>query len=133
MTAEKRAIATEGAPRAIGPYAQAIRAGDLVFVSGQIALDAETGRLTEGSIADETRKVLANLRAVLAAAGVEPDAVVRTTLYLTDLRDFPVVNQVYAECFREPFPARATVQVAALPRGARVEIDAIAVSQLRPL
>ena len=123
----KKAIATSDAPGAIGPYSQAIAAGGLVFLSGQIGLDPATGTLVGGTVEDETRRVLENLRAVLAGAGLESDAVVRTTVYLTDLADFPRVNQVYAEFFRAPFPARATVQVAALPRGARVEIDAIAV------
>jgi 2-iminobutanoate/2-iminopropanoate deaminase len=122
----KRALATDGAPEAIGPYAQAVVAGDLVFLSGQIALDPATGSLVGGSIEEETRRVLENLGAVLAAAGLGYDDIVRTTIYLTDLTDFPRVNQAYAACFREPFPARATVGVAALPRGARVEIDAIA-------
>lgn len=122
----KRALATDGAPEAIGPYAQAVVAGDLVFLSGQIALDPATGSLVGGSIEEETRRVLENLGAVLAAAGLGYDDIVRTTIYLTDLTDFPRVNQAYAACFRAPFPARATVGVAALPRGARVEIDAIA-------
>ncbi len=122
----KRAVATGAAPQAIGPYAQAVVAGGLVFLSGQIALDPESGRLVEGSIEDETRRVLQNLKAVLEAEGLGLDAVVRTTVFLTDLGDFPRMNQVYAEFFGEPFPARATVQVAALPRGGRVEIDAIA-------
>jgi 2-iminobutanoate/2-iminopropanoate deaminase len=124
--AGKRALATPQAPQAIGPYSQAIVAGDLVFLSGQIALDPDRGRLVEGSIEDETRRVLSNLEAVLATESLTMDAIVRTTVYLTDLANFPRVNQVYAEYFTEPFPARATVQVAALPRGARVEIDAIA-------
>ena len=124
----KRAIATSAAPQAIGPYAQAVAAGGLVFLSGQIALDPERGRLVDGSIEDETRQVLTNLRSVLAADGLTLDAIVRTTVYLTDLADFPRVNQVYAEFFTEPFPARATVQVSGLPRGARVEIDAIALA-----
>lgn len=127
----KKAITTSDAPGAIGPYSQAIAAGGLVFLSGQIGLDPATGTLVGGTVEDETRRVLENLRAVLAGAGLESDAVVRTTVYLTDLADFPRVNQVYAEFFRAPFPARATVQVAALPRGARVEIDAIAVAVLR--
>lgn len=125
MTA-KRAVTTPAAPAAIGPYAQAVVAGDLIFLSGQIPLDPERGKIVEGSIEDETRQVLKNLAAVLAAEGLTLDAVVRTTVFLTDLEDFPRVNQTYAEFFTEPFPARATVQVAALPRGARVEIDAIA-------
>lgn len=122
----KRALATTDAPQAIGPYSQGVVAGGWVFLSGQVALDPERGRLVDGSIEEETRRVLANLRAVLAADGLDLDAIVRTTVYLTDLADFPRVNQVYAEFFREPFPARATVQVAGLPRGARIEIDAIA-------
>ena len=121
------AITSADAPEAIGPYSQAIAAGTMVFLSGQIALDPATGILVSGTVADETRRVLENLRAVLTAAGLGMAAVVRTTVYLTSLADFPVVNQVYAEFFAAPFPARATVQVAALPRGARVEIDAIAV------
>lgn len=119
-------IATDLAPRAIGPYAQAVAAGGLLFCSGQIALDPATGVLVGGTVADETRRVLDNLRGVLTAAGLGLDAVVRTTVYLTNLADFPVVNQVYAEFFPPPSPARSTVQVAALPRDGRVEIDAIA-------
>ncbi len=126
--ADRRAIATDAAPQAIGPYSQAIAAGGLLFCSGQIGLDPATGSLVPGSIADETRRVLENLRAVLAAAGLELTSVVRTTVYLVNLTDFPVVNQVYAEFFPAPSPARSTVQVAALPREARVEIDAIAVA-----
>ncbi len=123
----KRAITTTEAPGAIGPYSQAVVEGGLVFLSGQIGLDPASGALVSGTIEDETRRVLESLRAVLVSAGLTSDAVVRTTVYLTDLADFPRVNQVYAEFFQAPFPARATVQVAALPRGARVEIDAIAV------
>jgi 2-iminobutanoate/2-iminopropanoate deaminase len=125
----KRALATTGAPHAIGPYAQGVVGGGLVFLSGQIALDPERGRLVDGSIEEETRRVLTNLRAVLAADGLDLDALVRTTVYLTDLADFPRVNQVYAEFFQEPFPARSTVQVVALPRGARIEIDGIALAR----
>ena len=101
----RRVIATDLAPRAIGPYSQAVAAGGLIFCSGQIALDPVAGTLVGGTIADETRRVLDNLRAVLAAAGVGLDAVVRTTVYLTSLSDFPVVNQVYAEFFPPPSPA----------------------------
>lgn len=125
---DPRVVATDAAPRAIGPYSQALVAHGLVFCSGQIALDPATGSLVAGSVADETRRVLENLRAVLAAAGTGLDRVVRTTVYLTDLADFPVVNQVYAEFFPAPSPARSTVQIAALPRNARVEIDAIALA-----
>ena len=122
----KRPIATPAAPAAIGPYAQAVAVGDLIFLSGQIPLDPERGKIVEGSIEDETRQVLKNLAAVLAAESLTMDAIVKTTVYLTDLADFPRVNQTYAEFFSEPFPARATVQVSALPRGAKIEIDAIA-------
>jgi 2-iminobutanoate/2-iminopropanoate deaminase len=122
----KRAVRTADAPAAIGPYAQAVVSGDLVFLSGQIPLDPEQGKLVDGTIEDETRRVLENLSAVLAAEGLDLNAIVKTTVYLRDLADFPRMNQVYAEFFTEPFPARATVQVSALPRGARVEIDAIA-------
>ena len=125
----KRAIATDAAPTAIGPYSQAVAAAGLVFLSGQIGLEPKTGQLIVGSIEDETRRVLTNLAAVLATEGLGLDAIVRTTVYLTDLADFPRVNQTYADFFTEPFPARATVQVAALPRGARVEIDAIAIAR----
>lgn len=121
-----RAISTETAPAAIGPYSQAVVSGDLVFVSGQIPLNPTSGELVSGSIEDETTQVLTNLQAVLTAAGSSLSQVVKTTIYLTDLADFSRVNEVYARSFRAPAPARATVQVAALPRGARVEIDAIA-------
>jgi 2-iminobutanoate/2-iminopropanoate deaminase len=124
---DKRALATEAAPAAIGPYSQAVVSGDLIFLSGQIPLDPDRGKLLDGTIEDETRRVLKNLEEVLKVEGLTLNAIVRTTVYLTDLADFPRVNQTYAEFFTEPFPARATVQVAALPRGARVEIDAIAV------
>jgi 2-iminobutanoate/2-iminopropanoate deaminase len=124
---DKRALATEAAPAAIGPYSQAVVSGNLIFLSGQIPLDPDRGKLLEGTIEDETRRVLKNLEEVLKVEGLTLNAIVRTTVYLTDLADFPRVNQTYAEFFTEPFPARATVQVAALPRGARVEIDAIAV------
>ncbi|HEB91835.1 MAG TPA: RidA family protein [Deltaproteobacteria bacterium] len=120
-------IRTGDAPAPVGPYSQAIRSGGLVFVSGQVPLDPRTGKIVAGEIEDETRQVLANLRAVLEAAGAELDRVVKTTVYLTDMALFPRVNAVYAEAFQtEPAPARATVEVRALPLGARVEIDAIA-------
>ena len=122
----KTVVSTAGAPGAIGPYSQAIRAGELLFLSGQIPLDPATGQLVSGSIEDETRQVMRNLEAVLKAGGATFDHVVRTTIYLTDLGDFAAVNQVYGTHFTAAPPARATVQVAALPRGARVEIDAVA-------
>lgn len=123
----RRAITTERAPRAIGPYSQAVEHGSLVFLSGQIGLDPVTGALVAGGTAPETEQVLTNLQAVLTAAGLGFEHVVRTTIYLVDLADFTTVNEIYARSVREPYPARATVGVATLPRGARVEIDAIAV------
>ncbi len=125
----KQAVATTGAPQAIGPYSQAIAAGSWVFCSGQIGLNPATGELVGGGVEAETRQVLENVRAVLAAAGATLDCVVRTTIYLVDLADFGRVNEIYARAFSAPFPARATVGVAALPRGARVEIDAIALRE----
>lgn len=122
----KIAVATDRAPAAIGPYAQAIKAGDFVFCSGQIALDPVTGAMVSAGIEAETRQVLANLTAVLETAGVSWNEVVKTTIYLVDLGHFSAVNRIYAEVVGGTPPARATVQVAALPRGALVEIDAIA-------
>jgi reactive intermediate/imine deaminase len=122
------AIETAQAPAPVGPYNQAVRAGNLLFCSGQIALDPASGSLVgAGDVALETRQVLANLLAVLDAAGALPSQVVRTTVFLADLADFAIVNGLYAEVFGAGVsPARACVQVAALPKGARVEIDAIA-------
>lgn len=121
-------IATKDAPQAIGPYSQAICSGTWVFCSGQIGLDPATGAIVEGGVVAETERVLTNLRAVLAASGLGLGKIVKTTIYLTDLTDFAVVNETYAKFFTAPFPARATVGVAALPRGAKVEIDAIAIA-----
>jgi 2-iminobutanoate/2-iminopropanoate deaminase len=123
----KENIATTQAPQAIGPYSQAVRAGSWLFVSGQIGLNPSSGELVAGGVVAETTRLLDNLREVLNAAGASLDDVVRTTIYLVDLSDFGRVNEAYAAFFRAPYPARATVGVAALPRGARVEIDAIAV------
>jgi 2-iminobutanoate/2-iminopropanoate deaminase len=123
---DKRIIATERAPRAIGPYAQAIAAGRLLFLSGQVPLDPGTGRLVRGTIQEEVARALDNLGGVLEAAGAGFDRVVKTTVFLTDLGDFEAMNEVYARVFGDSRPARSTVQVAGLPRGARVEIDAIA-------
>ncbi|MFO0566437.1 MAG: RidA family protein [Polyangiaceae bacterium] len=122
----RRTISSSAAPAAIGPYSQAVASGDLLFLSGQIPLDPKTGELVRGDIEIETRRVLDNLAAVLREAGASFDDLVKTTIYLTDLGDFSVVNRIYAERFGIEPPARATVQVAALPRGARVEIDGIA-------
>jgi len=124
---DRSAIRTDRAPQAIGPYSQALASHGLVFLSGQIGLDPATGALVTGGTAAEAEQVLKNLQAVLAAAGLGFEHVVRTTIYLVDLADFAAVNDVYQRYMREPYPARATVGVAALPRGARIEIDAIAV------
>lgn len=122
-----RTIESPGAPRPVGPYSQAIEAGAFVFCAGQIGLDPASGRLVGGGTLPEFRQALGNLRAVLEAADLALGDVVKTTLFLVDLGDGPAVNAVYGESFVAPFPARSTVQVAALPAGARVEIDAIAV------
>ena len=119
-------IKTSDAPGAVGPYVQAVRAGSLLFVSGQVALDPATGTLVTGDIRAETRQVMENIRALLGAAGLEFSGVVRTTVFLADMNDFAAMNDVYGTYFREPYPARATVQVSRLPRDARVEIDVIA-------
>ena len=122
----REAVSSSSAPPAIGPYSQAIRAGNLLFVSGQIPLDPATGAMVEGDLAAQTRRVFQNLEAILAAAGLTFDHVVRTTVYLADMNDFPAMNEVYGTYFSAPAPARATVQAARLPRDARVEIDLIA-------
>jgi 2-iminobutanoate/2-iminopropanoate deaminase len=122
----KQAISTDGAPKAIGPYSQAIRVGQLLFLSGQVALDPATGQIVEGDVAAQTHRAMKNLAAVLKAGGLTFADVARTTIYLADMNDFAKVNEVYGSYFSEPYPARATVQVARLPKDARVEIDAIA-------
>ncbi len=122
----KLAISSAEAPRAIGPYSPAIRAGQLLFVSGQIALDPATGQMIDGDIGAETHRVLDNVGALLRAAGLSFSDVVRTTIFLADMNDFASVNEVYGTYFTPPAPARATVQVARLPKDARVEIDLIA-------
>jgi 2-iminobutanoate/2-iminopropanoate deaminase len=119
-------IATLDAPAAIGPYSQAVRAGGLLFVSGQIALDPATGQMTPGDVTAQATRVMANIGAILGAAGLGFGDVVRTTIYLVDLAHYAIVNDVYGKSFAPPYPARVTVQVSALPRGALVEIDAIA-------
>jgi 2-iminobutanoate/2-iminopropanoate deaminase len=121
-----RAIESVTAPKAIGPYSQALVAGGFVFLSGQIPLDPATGALVAGNFAAEVERVLANLEAVLRAAGCERSSVVKTTVYLTDIALFGEFNEVYARFFAEHRPARAVIQVAALPRGARVEIEGVA-------
>jgi len=121
-------IATPKAPSAIGPYSQGVEAGGFVFVSGQIPIDPSSGEVIASDIGAQTERVLENVAAVLRAAGSSMDAVVKTTVYLADLADFAAMNSVYARYFPDPSPARATVQAARLPRDARVEIDAIALS-----
>jgi 2-iminobutanoate/2-iminopropanoate deaminase len=122
----REAVSTPLAPAAIGPYSQAIRAGALVFVSGQIPIDPATGHLVGGDIGAQTHRVFQNVAAILAAAGASLDDVVRTTVYLADMNDFAAMNGVYATYFSAPAPARATVQAARLPKDARIEIDVIA-------
>jgi len=123
----RQAISTTGAPGAVGPYSQAIGMGDLVFCSGQIGLDPATGNLVEGGIAAQAERVLRNLSAVLDAAGLGFADVVKTTIFLADISDFATVNEIYATYMPDPPPARSTFAVAALPKGAIVEIEAIAV------
>ena len=122
----KQAISSGQAPNAGGAYSPAVRAGDLLFMSGQIPIDPASGQLVQGDAAVQTRRAMDNLAALLSAAGLTFAHVVRTTVYLADMNDFAVVNEVYASYFTDPRPARATVQVARLPRDARLEIDAIA-------
>ena len=127
MASMKEIIATEDAPRAIGPYSQAVRAGNFVFASGQIPIDPATGEFVPGGIAEQTEQVLKNLTALFGAAGVGLDQIVKTTVFLADMNDFTAMNEVYGRFFSEAPPARATVQAARLPRDAKVEIEAIAV------
>lgn len=122
----REAVSTSAAPAAIGPYSQAIRSGSLLFVSGQIPLDPETGSMVVGDVTVQTHRVLNNLAAILAAAGSSLDRVVRTTVYLADMTDFGAMNEVYGTYFTSPAPARATIEAARLPKDARVEIDVIA-------
>jgi 2-iminobutanoate/2-iminopropanoate deaminase len=128
----KIAVSTPAAPAAIGPYSQAIRVGSWLFLSGQIPLDPATGELVRGDVSAQTERVLQNLSAVLKVGHSDLSRVVRTTIYLVDLAHFASVNEVYGRFFPVPCPARSTVQVAALPRGAQVEIDAIALSLRKP-
>ena len=123
----KRAIATGSAPRAIGPYSQAVVWGNLLFASGQIPLDPRTGAFVEGGVGEQTEQVLRNLTEVVRAAGAGPENVVKTTVFLADMNDFAAMNEVYGRFFAADPPARSTVQAARLPRDARVEIDLIAV------
>jgi 2-iminobutanoate/2-iminopropanoate deaminase len=122
----KQSISSPGAPNAIGPYSPAVRAGTLLFVSGQVPIDPASGVMIDGDIAAQTRRVLDNIGALLEASGATFADVVRTTVFLADMNDFAAMNDVYGKYFSQPYPARATVQVARLPKDARVEIDVIA-------
>ena len=122
----KQVIHTDSAPAAIGPYSQAIQIGDLLFVSGQVPIDPSTGAIVEGDVKAQAQQSLNNLKAILNAAGTNMGAVVKTTVFLADMNDFAAMNEVYAQFFQEPFPARSAVQAARLPKDAKVEIAAIA-------
>lgn len=122
----KQVIHTDKAPAAIGPYSQAIQIGQLLFTSGQIPIDPETGALVEGGIQEQARQSLNNIKAILNAAGTNMGAVVKTTVFLQDMNDFAAMNEVYAEFFQEPYPARSAVQVGRLPKDALVEIETVA-------
>jgi len=126
MTMNKETISTDKAPKAIGPYAQAIKAGEFIYTAGQIPIDPQSGNLVAGGIAEQTRQVLENLKAVLEAAGSSPDKVIKATVFLKNMADFAALNEVYGEYLGNAKPARSTVSVADLPRGALVEIDLVA-------
>ena len=126
---ERRIVHTDHAPAAVGPYSQAVRVGDLVYTAGQIGLHPASGQMVGGGVEAETRQALANLRAVLDAAGSSPSRVIKTTIFLTDMADFGTVNAIYGEVFDLDPPARSTVAVAALPLGGRVEIEAVATAE----
>ena len=121
-------VQTSAAPAAIGPYSQAIRSGDLVITAGQVGIDPGSGELVEGGAAEQAERALRNLTAILDAAGTSPERVIKTTIFLADMADFATVNEVYARHFSPPFPARSTVAVAGLPKGALVEIEAVALA-----
>lgn len=127
QSSRKRVVETANAPKAIGPYSQAIVAGGFVYTAGQIGSDPKTGTLVEGGIVEQAEQALKNIAAVLKASGSSMEDVVKTTVFLADINDFVKMNEVYAKYFKAPFPARSTVQVARLPRDARVEIEAVAV------
>lgn len=122
----KRTIYTETAPKVVGPYSQAIQVGDLIFCSGQIPIDPKTGELVQGSIEEQTKQVMNNLQEVLRSAGATLAEVVKTTIFLADMGDYVKVNETYASFLKEPYPARSTIQVAKLPKDARIEIEMIA-------
>ena len=124
----KKIVSTTEAPAAVGPYSQAVRVGSTIYCAGQIPLDPKSGQIISGDISAQTRRVLDNITAVLKAEGLTLQNIVKTTIFLTDLADFQTVNEVYASYFKQAPPARSTVQVPALPKGARIEIEAIAVA-----
>ncbi|PYL09859.1 MAG: reactive intermediate/imine deaminase [Verrucomicrobia bacterium] len=124
----KKIISTSEAPAAVGPYSQAVRVGSTIYFAGQIPLDPKTGQIVSGGIDVQSRRVLDNIAAVLGAEGLSFDNIVKTTIFLTDLADFQTVNEIYADYFTQAPPARSTVQVPALPKGARIEIEVIAVA-----
>jgi len=128
MKKSRETIATDGAPAAIGPYSQAVRAGNFFFLSGQIGLDPASGKMVPGGVREQTAQVLKNIKAVLAAAGLGIKDVVKANVYMKDLSSFGEMNAVYAEAFKEPYPARAAVEVKDLPKGALVEIEATAMA-----
>ena len=130
MTSMREAISTDAAPAAAGPYSQAIRAGELVFTAGQLGIDPATGELSGDDIEEQAARALANLRAILEAAGSGMDRLVKVTVYLADIADWPSVNEVYAREVPQPFPARSAFAVRDLPKGARVEIEAVATVEL---
>ena len=126
----KKIISTSEAPAAVGPYSQAVRIGSTVYCAGQIPLDPKSGQIVSKDISEQTRRVLANISAILKAEGLSFENIVKTTIFLTDLADFQTVNEIYASYFKQAPPARSTVQVAALPKGARIEIEAIAAAEV---
>ena len=126
---EKEVIKTDKAPKAIGPYSVGIKWGNLIFASGQLGIDPETGDIVSGGVQAQTRQALKNLQAVMASSGMSLDNVVKTTVFLNDINDFLKMNEVYAEFFNGDFPARSAIQAAALPKGGLVEIEAIAISE----
>ena len=126
MSTVRRIVTTENAPGAIGPYSQAVKTDTMVFVSGQLALDPANGNLVDGDIQAETRRAMENLKQILIASGSSLENVVKTTLYIKNMNDFPLINEVYGEFFREAPPARACVEVAGLPKDAKVEVEALA-------
>jgi 2-iminobutanoate/2-iminopropanoate deaminase len=125
----KKIISTSEAPAAVGPYSQAVRIGSTVYCAGQIPLDPKSGQIVSKDISEQTRRVLDNISAILKAEGLSFENIVKTTIFLTNLADFQTVNEIYASYFKQAPPARSTVQVAALPKGARIEIEAIAVAE----